>query len=74
MLVAGGLGERLATKALIRELPVELATGKSFLRVVCGLCPGQMQDRARKDSGDSTLVIPLAIATSDDTDAKTKGP
>ena len=71
VLVAGGLGERLGYEGIKLELPVELATGKSFLELYVDYVLA-VQDRARKDSGDGTLVIPLAIMTSDDTDAKTR--
>ena len=71
VLVAGGLGERLGYEGIKLELPVELATGKSFLELYVDYVLA-VQDRARKDSGDGSLVIPLAIMTSDDTDAKTR--
>ncbi|CAH0374653.1 unnamed protein product [Pelagomonas calceolata] len=71
VLVAGGLGERLGYEGIKLELPVELATGKSFLELYVDYVLA-VQDRARTDSGDNSLVIPLAIMTSDDTDAKTR--
>lgn len=71
VLVAGGLGERLGYEGIKLELPVELATGKSFLELYLDYVLA-VQARARKDSGDASLIIPLAIMTSGDTDAKTR--
>ena len=45
---------------------MELATGKSF-RIVWDWCPGC---RIARRTRDGSLRIPLAIMTSDDTDAK----
>ena len=53
------------------ELPVELATGKSFLELYVDYVLA-VQARAREDSGDASLVVPLCIMTSDDTDAPTR--
>ena len=71
VLVAGGLGERLGYDGIKLELPVELATGKSFLELYVDYVLA-VQARAREDSGDASLVVPLCIMTSDDTDAPTR--
>ncbi|KAH8064820.1 UTP-glucose-1-phosphate uridylyltransferase [Aureococcus anophagefferens] len=71
VLVAGGLGERLGYDGIKLELPVELATGKSFLELYVDYVLA-VQARARADSGDASLVVPLCIMTSDDTDAPTR--
>jgi len=71
VLVAGGLGERLGYDGIKLELPVELATGTSFLGLYVEFVLA-VQDRARSAGGDASLVVPLAIMTSDDTDAPTR--
>jgi len=71
VLVAGGLGERLGYEGIKLELPVELATGKSFLELYVDYVLA-VQARARADSGDDSIVVPLCIMTSGDTDAATR--
>ena len=64
VLVAGGLGERLGYQGIKLELPVEGATGQSFL--------GLYVDYVRALSKRVGRTLPLCIMTSDDTDAKTR--
>ena len=71
VLVAGGLGERLGYDGIKLELPVELATGKSFLELYVDYVLA-VQARARRATGDAELTLPLCIMTSDDTDAPTR--
>eukprot|EP00629_Pelagomonadales_sp_RCC1024_P014903 CAMPEP_0119277948 /NCGR_PEP_ID=MMETSP1329-20130426/18185_1 /TAXON_ID=114041 /ORGANISM="Genus nov. species nov., Strain RCC1024" /LENGTH=667 /DNA_ID=CAMNT_0007278443 /DNA_START=72 /DNA_END=2072 /DNA_ORIENTATION=+ len=71
VLVAGGLGERLGYEGIKLELPVELATAKSFLELYVDYVLA-LERRARSDAGDDSIVIPLCIMTSDDTDADTR--
>ncbi|KAH8067344.1 UTP-glucose-1-phosphate uridylyltransferase [Aureococcus anophagefferens] len=68
VLVAGGLGERLGYDGIKLELPVELATA-SRLELYADYA---LAVQARADSGDASLVVPLCIMTSDDTDAPTR--
>jgi len=71
VLVAGGLGERLGYSGIKVELPVELASGASFLAKYADWILS-LQRRARQATGDASLVVPLAIMTSGDTDAPTR--
>ena len=75
VVVAGGLGERLngtAPAAARRPpqvkalLPAELVTGKCFLELQCDYVAAA-QLRARVQTGDAALTVPLAVMTSDDT-------
>lgn len=70
VLVAGGLGERLGYDGIKIALPAETATGRSFIgRYAQHLLALQQASNAL--SGESRC-IPLAIMTSDDTDAPTR--
>eukprot|EP00613_Pedinella_sp_CCMP2098_P036895 CAMPEP_0171808738 /NCGR_PEP_ID=MMETSP0991-20121206/76562_1 /TAXON_ID=483369 /ORGANISM="non described non described, Strain CCMP2098" /LENGTH=650 /DNA_ID=CAMNT_0012421713 /DNA_START=28 /DNA_END=1980 /DNA_ORIENTATION=- len=71
VLVAGGLGERLGYSGIKVELPVDLASERSFLKMYAAWILG-LQQRCRDATGDHTLQIPLAIMTSGDTDAPTR--
>lgn len=64
VLVAGGLGERLGYSGIKLELPVESATSTSFIQLYCEYIAALSKKAGR--------VLPLAIMTSDDTDAKTR--
>jgi UDP-sugar pyrophosphorylase len=70
-LVAGGLGERLGYNGIKVELPTELVTETPYLGLYCQFILA-LQARARKQGGaNADVVIPLAIMTSGDTNAKT---
>ena len=71
VVVAGGLGERLGYEGIKLSLPSEVTTGASYLQLYVEYLLA-LQARARAASGDETLVVPLAIMTSDDTDAATR--
>mmetsp|Transcript_23798 Transcript_23798/g.84937 ORF Transcript_23798/g.84937 Transcript_23798/m.84937 type:complete len:367 (-) Transcript_23798:995-2095(-) len=71
VLVAGGLGERLGYEGIKLELPVDAATGRSFLQLYCDYILA-LQARVRMATGDAQRMVPLAIMTSDDTDAPTR--
>mmetsp|Transcript_6451 Transcript_6451/g.11349 ORF Transcript_6451/g.11349 Transcript_6451/m.11349 type:complete len:704 (+) Transcript_6451:148-2259(+) len=71
VLVAGGLGERLGYGGIKLELPVETATGRSYLQVYTDYILA-LQDQCRVLLADPALQLPLVIMTSDDTDAPTR--
>jgi UDP-sugar pyrophosphorylase len=71
VLVAGGLGERLGYSGIKVALPVDLASGQTFLAMYADWILA-LQARARAATGNPALVVPLAIMTSLDTDAQTK--
>ena len=77
VVVAGGLGERLNGPASANAnakakpqvkalLPAELVTRKAFLETQCDAVAA-LQQRARAQTGDAQLMLPLAVMTSDDT-------
>lgn len=69
VLVAGGLGERLGHPGIKVALPVELATGRSFLELYIRHILAF--ERAADPDGSRNLRLPLAIMTSDDTHGPT---
>lgn len=77
VLVAGGLGERLGYNGINLELPTESITSTSYLELYCKqilaiqnrYCEREMVSRY---GAVSTLYLPLAIMTSDETHAKTE--
>ena len=82
VLVAGGLGERLGYKGIKVRLPVERATGESYLGLYvksilalqdCESVGGGISDNAAggADAIMKKIDIPLAIMTSEDTHALT---
>lgn len=71
VLVAGGLGERLGYGGIKLALPVESTTGATYLEFYASYILA-LQARARQRTGDASLTLPLAIMTSDDTDAQTR--
>lgn len=71
VLVAGGLGERLGFSGIKVALPLEMTTGRTFLAYYAEYILA-LQSRCREISGDESLTLPLAIMTSDDTDAPTR--
>jgi UDP-sugar pyrophosphorylase len=70
VLVAGGLGERLGFSGIKIALPLESASGASFLQHYCESILA-LQARARR-AGRPDAELPLAIMTSDDTHARTE--
>eukprot|EP01052_Picozoa_sp_SAG31_P018417 SAG31_NODE_1304_length_8894_cov_22.532689_3_plen_384_part_00 len=70
VLVAGGLGERLGYGGIKVALPTETTTGKCYLALYIEFLLA-MQERARELAGDDSVLLPLAIMTSDDTHAGT---
>mmetsp|Transcript_10883 Transcript_10883/g.19215 ORF Transcript_10883/g.19215 Transcript_10883/m.19215 type:complete len:600 (+) Transcript_10883:279-2078(+) len=66
ILVAGGLGERLGYHGAKVSIPAEILTNKCFLQNFCESILA-LQARARRDSGNNGIVLPLAIMTSGDT-------
>eukprot|EP00466_Bigelowiella_natans_P009006 jgi/Bigna1/37853/e_gw1.22.10.1 len=74
-IVAGGLGERLGYGGIKVELPYETVTETCYLGLYCKHILA-LQERARANgsnsSSDEKCVLPLAIMTSGDTDAKTR--
>ncbi len=70
VLVAGGLGERLGYNGIKIALPTEIVTGRCFLSLFCEFI-AVYQAKARAQTGNDKLVIPLGIMTSDDTHART---
>ncbi|KAG5181643.1 nucleotide-diphospho-sugar transferase [Tribonema minus] len=84
VLVAGGLGERLGFNGIKLSLPVETATGRTYLELYAQYIL-ELQRRARAAPGadqglllpliimtSEGLLLPLIITTSEDTDAATK--
>ena len=71
VIVAGGLGERLGYKGIKLALPSEIVTDTPYIQLYIQFILA-LQARARKSSGDASLTLPLAIMTSDDTDALTQ--
>lgn len=71
ILVAGGLGERLGYSGIKIELPMDAESDVCYLEhyVQCILA---FQERARKSTGNQSLIVPLCIMTSGDTDAQTR--
>lgn len=70
-IVAGGLGERLGYNGIKVALFNDLATGTCYLESYCQSILA-MQAYARATRNDPLIELPLAIMTSDDTDAKTR--
>ncbi len=70
VIVAGGLGERLGYKGIKLALPAESLTETCFIEVYCRFILA-LQARARRVLNDCSLVLPLAIMTSDDTHTAT---
>ena len=71
MMVAGGLGERLGYTGLKVALPTETVSGKSYLAHYIETILNY-QDHARRATDNPSLELPLAIMTSEDTDARTR--
>ena len=71
VIVAGGLGERLGYKGIKLALPSEIVTETSFMQLYVQFILA-LQQRARQATGNAALELPLAIMTSDDTDAMTQ--
>ena len=71
VIVAGGLGERLGYKGIKLALPSEIITETSYIQLYIQTILA-LQSRARKSTGDQSLILPLAIMTSDDTDSLTQ--
>jgi UDP-sugar pyrophosphorylase len=71
VLVAGGLGERLGYDGIKVELPAEITTETCYLDLYCQHILA-LQARARVQSGDDSITLPLAIMTSGDTDTQTR--
>ncbi len=71
VLVAGGLGERLGYNGIKIALPTEIVTETTFLQMYIQHILA-FQAAARKIRGRGDVTLPLAIMTSDDTDAKTR--
>ena len=69
--MAGGLGERLGYKGIKLALPSEIVTDTPYIQLYIQFILA-LQARARKATGDQSLVLPLAIMTSDDTDTLTQ--
>ncbi|CAE7272093.1 USP [Symbiodinium necroappetens] len=69
-LVAGGLGERLGFPGIKIGIVTEVITGTTFIELFCSYILA-CQSYARTDTGDSGLLLPLAIMTSGDTHDKT---
>ena len=69
-LVAGGLGERLGFPGIKIGIVTEVITGTTFIELFCSYILA-CQSYARTDTGDSSLLLPLAIMTSGDTHDKT---
>jgi UDP-sugar pyrophosphorylase len=70
ILVAGGLGERLGYKGIKLALPSDITTETTFIELYIRNILA-LQERARRDTNDPNLILPLAIMTSDDTDKLT---
>ena len=71
VIVAGGLGERLGYKGIKLALPSEIVTDTPYIQLYIQFILA-LQSRARQSTGDQSLVLPLAIMTSDDTDTLTQ--
>jgi len=71
VVVAGGLGERLGYGGIKLALPVESTTSTTYLEFYASYILA-LQARARHRTGDASLLLPLAIMTSDDTDSQTR--
>ncbi len=71
VLVAGGLGERLGYSGIKLSLEANLCTNVSYLELYVKYIQA-MQAMARKETGNSDLIIPLVIMTSGDTDPLTR--
>jgi UDP-sugar pyrophosphorylase len=70
-LVAGGLGERLGYSGIKLSLSTDLCTDECYLALYARYILA-LQYRAREQTGNSGLQIPLVIMTSGDTDAATR--
>jgi UDP-sugar pyrophosphorylase len=70
MLVAGGLGERLGYHGIKVALPYQSVTKECYLQLYCQYILA-LQQRARVESKDDTIILPFAIMTSGDTHART---
>lgn len=69
-LVAGGLGERLGYSGIKVSLPTNLVEGSCFLQLYADYIVA-LQARVRKAKRDNSIVLPLVIMTSGDTDEAT---
>ena len=69
-LVAGGLGERLGFPGIKIGIVTEVITGATFIELFCSYILA-CQSYARATTGESGLLLPLAIMTSGDTHDKT---
>jgi UDP-sugar pyrophosphorylase len=69
-MVAGGLGERLGYNGIKIALPSEITTETTYLELYIKNILA-FQTLARQ-GGDASLLLPLAIMTSGDTDGKTR--
>jgi len=70
-LVAGGLGERLGYSGIKLSLSTDLCTDECYLALYARYILA-LQYRARQQTGNTSLEIPLVIMTSGDTDAATR--
>ena len=71
VIVAGGLGERLGYKGIKLALPSEIVTDTPYIQLYIQFILA-LQSRARKATSNPSLLLPLAIMTSDDTDTLTQ--
>jgi UDP-sugar pyrophosphorylase len=71
MLVAGGLGERLGYHGIKIALPTESCSERCYLSLYIETILSY-QAAARKARGDDSIICPLAIMTSADTDERTR--
>jgi len=69
VMVAGGLGERLGWNDIKISLPSESSTGTCYMELYAQSIRAA-EERASKELGES-VILPLAIMTSDDTHDKT---
>lgn len=71
VLVAGGLGERLGYDGIKVSLPTESVTETSYMELYCKQILAR-QEASNKLAGGPPKQVPLAIMTSDDTNARTQ--
>jgi len=71
VIVAGGLGERLGYSGIKPALPSELVTKTSFLQLYIENILA-LQERARKQKGDDSIILPFALMVSGDTASRSK--
>jgi UDP-sugar pyrophosphorylase len=67
VLVAGGLGERLGYSGIKIDLPVEMVTRTSYIKLYCQSILAIQERFSHSNVGE----LPLAIMVSDDTESKT---